>query len=214
MRHVGDITKLRGADLEPVDCVTGGSPCQDLSIAGNRAGLAGERSGLYMEQIRVVKELREEDEKRGRTGRFVRPRYMVWENVPGAFSSNEGKDFAAVLEEAVRIVQPEAPLCLCLRRDGQSPDASTMRWDDGALLGEYTMPSFGESPSEENVSRLSAILEASPHPKYSLSERACLGILTRAERRGKELPPELKAALLAQSASKSEAENLGGVKGS
>ena len=109
MRHVGDITKLRGADLEPVDCVTGGSPCQDLSIAGNRAGLAGERSGLYMEQIRVVKELREEDEKRGRTGRFVRPRYMVWENVPGAFSSNKGKDFAAVLEEAVKVAQPEAP---------------------------------------------------------------------------------------------------------
>lgn len=109
MKHVGDITKLRGADLDPVDCVTGGSPCQDLSIAGNRAGLAGERSGLYMEQIRVIRELREEDAKRGRAGRFIRPRWMVWENVPGAFSSNKGKDFAAVLEEAVRIVQPEAP---------------------------------------------------------------------------------------------------------
>ena len=109
MRHVGDITKLRGADLEPVDCVTGGSPCQDLSIAGNRAGLAGERSGLYMEQIRVIRDLREEDVKRGRTGRFIRPRWMVWENVEGALSSNKGADFAVVLEEAVRIVQPEAP---------------------------------------------------------------------------------------------------------
>ena len=75
------------------------------------------------------------------------------------------------------------------------------------------MHSFGESPSEENASLLSQILEASPHPKYFLSEKACLGILSRAERRGKELPPELKAALLAQSRSKSEAENLGGGKG-
>ena len=105
------------------------------------------------------------------------------------------------------------PLFLCLKRDGQNPDASTMSWEPGALLGEFTMHSFGEYPSEENASRLSQILEDSPHPKYSLSERACLGILTRAERRGKELPPELKAALLAQSASRSEAENLGGGKG-
>lgn len=105
MKHLGDITKINWFEVEPVDCVTGGSPCQDLSIAGKRAGLAGERSGLYMEQIRCVKELRKAS---GRTGK-IRPRYMVWENVPGAFSSNKGKDFAAVLEEAVRIVEPEAP---------------------------------------------------------------------------------------------------------
>ena len=104
------------------------------------------------------------------------------------------------------------PLCLCLRRAGQSQGVSTMSWEPGALLGEFTMRSFGEYPSEENASRLSQILEDSPHPKYYLSEKACLGILTRAERRGKELPPKLKAALLAQSRPKSEAENLGGVK--
>lgn len=105
MRHLGDITKINWDEVEPVDCVTGGSPCQDLSIAGKRVGLAGERSGLYMEQIRCVKELRKASERTGK----IRPRYMVWENVPGAFSSNGGKDFAAVLEEAVRIVEPEAP---------------------------------------------------------------------------------------------------------
>ena len=82
---------------------------QDLSIAGKRAGLAGARSGLYMEQIRIIKEMRERDMASGRTGEFVRPRYMVWENVPGAFSSNGGKDFAAVLEEAIRVAEPEAP---------------------------------------------------------------------------------------------------------
>ena len=109
LKHLGDITKINGAEVEPVWCITGGSPCQDLSIAGKRAGLAGARSGLYMEQIRIVKEMREHDRSIGRTGELVRPRYMVWENVPGAFSSNfkDGfGDFGAVLEEVVRIAEP------------------------------------------------------------------------------------------------------------
>lgn len=109
MQHLGDITKLDGATIEPVWCVTGGSPCQDLSIAGKRAGLAGARSGLFMEQIRVIKEMREHDKRLGRAGELICPRYMVWENVVGAFSSNKGKDFAAVLEEIIKIVEPEAP---------------------------------------------------------------------------------------------------------
>lgn len=112
MRHFGDITKISGYEAPIVDCVIGGSPCQDLSIAGRRAGLAGERSGLYMEQIRIIKELREQDVQiRAIEGsnRSIRPRYMVWENVPGAFSSNKGKDFATVLEEAIRIAEPQAP---------------------------------------------------------------------------------------------------------
>lgn len=109
MQHLGDITKLDGATIEPVWCVTGGSPCQDLSIAGKRAGLAGARSGLFMEQIRAVKEMREHDKQLGWAGELIRPRYMVWENVPGALSSNKGRDFAAVLEETIRIVEPEAP---------------------------------------------------------------------------------------------------------
>ncbi len=81
MIHVGDITKLNGAELPPVDIICGGSPCQDLSVAGPRSGLAGARSGLFMEQIRIVKEMRAADVHRGRTARFVRPRFMVWENV-------------------------------------------------------------------------------------------------------------------------------------
>lgn len=109
MKRYGDICKIIGADIEPVDCIIGGSPCQDLSIAGKRAGLAGARSGLYVEQIRIIREMREHDRETGRTGEFLRPRYMVWENVVGAFSSNKGRDFAAVLEEAIRIAEPEAP---------------------------------------------------------------------------------------------------------
>ncbi len=84
MLHVGDITKLNGAELPPVDIITGGSPCQDLSVAGARAGLAGARSGLFMEQVRIVKEMRDADERSGRTALAVRPRYMCWENVPYA----------------------------------------------------------------------------------------------------------------------------------
>lgn len=106
MRHLGDIKKLNGAAIEPVDCITGGSPCQDLSVAGKRAGLAGGRSGLFFEQIRVIKEMRSGT---ANVDGGPWPRYMVWENVPGALSSNGGKDFATVLEEAVRIVEPEAP---------------------------------------------------------------------------------------------------------
>lgn len=109
MKHLGDITKINGAEIEAVDVITGGSPCQDLSIAGKRAGLAGARSGLFMEQVRIVKEMREHDRANGRTGDMVRPRFMVWENVSGAFSSNKGRDFAAVLEEIIRIAEPEAP---------------------------------------------------------------------------------------------------------
>ena len=109
MKHLGDITKINGAEIEIVDVITGGSPCQDLSIAGKRTGLAGARSGLFMEQTRIVKEMREHDRESGRTGDMVRPRFMVWENVPGAFSSNKGRDFAAVLEEIIRIAEPEAP---------------------------------------------------------------------------------------------------------
>lgn len=105
MIHVGDITKLDGAQLPPVDIICGGSPCQDLSVAGARAGLSGERSGLFMEQIRIAKEMRDEDIRCGRTAEFIRPRWFCWENVPGAFSSGEpkGEDFRVVLEEIVRI---------------------------------------------------------------------------------------------------------------
>lgn len=109
MIHLGDITKIDGRKIEPVDVIVGGSPCQDLSVAGKRAGLAGERSGLYMDQIRIIKEMRDADNQRGRPDELCRPRYMVWENVPGAFSSQKGADFAAVIEEVIRVIEPQAP---------------------------------------------------------------------------------------------------------
>ena len=108
MKHLGDITKINGAEIEPVDVVCAGSPCQDLSVAGKRAGLAGERSGLFMEQMRIIREMREHDEQLGRTDEYIRPRYMVWENVPGALSSNKGEDFRCVLEETAKIIEEDA----------------------------------------------------------------------------------------------------------
>lgn len=96
MKQLGDITKIDGHLIEPVDVITFGSPCQDLSIAGKRAGLEGERSGLFMEAVRIIKEMREET-----NGRY--PTFAVWENVPGAFSSNNGGDFQCVVEEMCRI---------------------------------------------------------------------------------------------------------------
>ena len=109
MLHLGDITKISGYTAPIVDCIVGGSPCQDLSIAGKRAGLDGERSGLFMDQVRIVKEMRDRDvRENGKSGVDVRPRYLVWENVPGAFSSNKGEDFRIVLEEIAKVKDKDA----------------------------------------------------------------------------------------------------------
>ena len=111
MKHLGDISKINGAEIEPVDIITFGSPCQDLSVAGKRAGLKHEvngdeettRSGLFMEAVRIIKEMRD-----ATNGKY--PRIALWENVPGAFSSNKGEDFRVVLEELIKIVEPTASM--------------------------------------------------------------------------------------------------------
>lgn len=136
MAQLGDITRLNGADVPPVDIVTGGSPCQDLSIAGARAGLAGERSGLFLEQIRLIREMREVDQHRERPTEFVRPRFMVWENVPGTFSSAEGEDFRIVLEETVRIA---APACAVPRPPGGTWYPAGAVMGDGSSLAWRTL---------------------------------------------------------------------------
>ena len=110
MLHYGDITKIKGDAVPIVDIICGGSPCQDLSVAGKRAGLAGERSGLFMEQIRIIKEMREHDKQNRRADEYIRPRWMVWENVPGALSSNGGEDFRVVLEETAKVAEGRASI--------------------------------------------------------------------------------------------------------
>lgn len=109
MKHLGDVSRIKGAEIEPVDIITFGSPCQDMSVAGKRAGLkhtaVGDeettRSGLFMETIRIIKEMRVKTNG-------IYPRFAVWENVPGAFSSNRGEDFRLVLEEFIKITEPNA----------------------------------------------------------------------------------------------------------
>ena len=112
-------------------------------------------------------------------------------------------------QKSSKLQNQKLPMCLCLTGGGgTSQDVSTTKWEDGALLGEYTMHSFGESPREENESHLSQILEDSAHQRYYLSEKACAGILNRAEKRGKELPEILKTALMNQmKGAHSNAEN-------
>jgi DNA (cytosine-5)-methyltransferase 1 len=116
-KQLGDITKIDVNELEPVDIICAGSPCQDLSVAGKREGLGGERSGLFRTAIKLVHGLRE------RTGK---PRYFVWENVPGAFSSNKGNDFRAVLEE---ITKAEIPM----PKDNKWADSGMVEWNGGSL---------------------------------------------------------------------------------
>lgn len=124
MMHLGDIRSIRGADVPGVDVVTGGSPCQNLSLAGNRTGLQGEESGLFLEQIRLFKEMRDASRANG----IVRkPRFLVWENVRGALSCNEGEDFRRVLTEIVHIAEPDAIVPRSPRGEGWT--------SSGAILG-------------------------------------------------------------------------------
>ena len=100
MKHYGDISQMNGGKIEPVDIITFGSPCTDMSVAGRRAGLEGQQSVLFYQAIRIIKEMR-----CATNGKY--PRYIVWENVPGAFSSNSGEDFKAVLEAVIGVAEPE-----------------------------------------------------------------------------------------------------------
>lgn len=186
VKQLGDVCKINGSEIEPVDIITFGSPCQDLSVAGKQLGIhKGERSNLFFEAVRIIKEMREATNDRY-------PRYAVWENVPGAFSSNGGKTSRQSSKPSQASVRTDY-LFLDLR-DGTVPDAWSVM--DGALLGGSTMLNTGESPSDVRESTLSQILELNAPEKYCLSAKACQGILNRAERRGKVLPPMLKEALV------------------
>ena len=119
MKHYGDVSKINGAELPPVDIITFGSPCQDMSIAGKRAGLDGSRSNLFYDAIRIIKEMR-----CATNGRY--PRFIVWENVPGAFSSNKGEDFKAVLESVCSVKDDKANI----PRYEKWPNAGEIMADD------------------------------------------------------------------------------------
>lgn len=121
MKHLGDITKIHGDQIEPVDCITFGSPCQGLSMAGKRLGFDDDRSVLFLDAARIIKEMRT-----ATNGMY--PTFAIWENVPGAFSSNGGEDFRAVLEELARVEQPDVSI--------PRPSGRGGRWSKaGAIVG-------------------------------------------------------------------------------
>ena len=181
MKHLGSVTDIDGGKIEPTDVITFGSPCQDLSVAGKRAGLDGNRSGLFREAIRIILEMLEA------TG-WKYPRFVIWENVPGALSSNGGKDFETVLNELLRLTGTDQ----FVRQRGKWGGATkgTERWPT-----DLSMRNTGECPNGAEEFMLSQILVENPPTKYYLSVKAMDGILNRASRRGKKLPELLVTAI-------------------
>ena len=201
MKHLGNVTEINGSKIEPVDIITFGSPCQDMSVAGKREGLKHEdeghdettRSGLFYEAIRIIKEMR-----KATNGEY--PKYAVWENVPGAFSSNKEvglpcrpQAFCSVCDDEVSVPGP------CDAKEqiswfGTKPETS---WEVITLShGECLMLNTGEYPNAERESTLSQILQVNVPEKYYLSPTACEGICRRAMKRGKVLPLMLWEALM------------------
>ena len=191
MMHLGNIAEIDGASAPHVDIICGGSPCQDLSVAGKQAGLhKGERSHLFFEMTRIIKQMR------GATnGKY--PRFIIWENVPGAFSSNKGHDFYAVLQAFAEIADPYVHVPEPEVRGADLLGSTQAKWSvtAGASHGERSTHNTGEYPSAVVESTLSQILEANAPETYYLSAKACQGILNRAKKRGKELPTMLREAL-------------------
>lgn len=180
MKHLGSVTDIDGGSIEPVDIITFGSPCQDLSIAGKRAGLDGNRSGLFREAIRIILEMLEA------TG-WKYPRFVIWENVPGALSSNGGKDFETVLNELLRLTGTDQ---FVRQRGKWGGTQGTELWPT-----DLSMRNTGECPNADAEYTLAAILADDPPTRYFLSVRAMDGILSRASRRGKQLPELLVTAI-------------------
>ena len=201
MQHLGDVPRINGGEIPPVDVITFGSPCQDLSVAGKRKGMQHSsmgdaettRSGLFMEAVRIIEEMR-------RATDGVYPRVAVWENVVGAFSSQGGKDFCAVLNTLISVADPSAPVLRVPARGW--PTVGRILGRGYSLAWRVFDAQFGEFPKDAAESSLSQILEANAPKKYYLSAMACAGILRRIERRGKALPEVLMKTLKQKSEKK------------
>ena len=228
MKHLGSVSDIDGGKIEPVDILTFGSPCQDLSVAGKQTGIhEGKRSNLFFQAIRIIKEMRS-----ATNGEY--PKYAVWENVPGAFSSSGGNDFRAVIQAFADVCQPGVDVPLPPKKSGwkhaglvvgddqgfsfawrvldaqfwgvpqrrkriyavcsfRAGDAGDILFD---VMSDGVTRNFSEAPDPVVETRLSQILSYDAPSRYDLSARACQGIINRANKRGKELPPMLKDALL------------------
>ena len=189
MKHLGDIAGINGGVISPVDIISFGSPCVGMSVAGKREGLKNNQSVLFYEAIRVIREMRE-----ATNGEY--PRFIIFENVQGAFHSNRGADFKEILDAIIGIAAPGAEVPRLTKAAGPMP---TYSWEtDGALLTGLLTLNISASPNGARGCTLSRILEASAPERFYLSVKACQGILRRAEARGKALPEILRAALEGQ----------------
>ena len=196
MKHYGDISKMNGGKIEPVDIITFGSPCQNLSLAGKREGLNGEKSSMFFEAIRVIKEMRENT-----NGEY--PRWIVWENVPGAMSSSKGQDFRTVLEEICKIKDETVHIPMPEKKWTTAGEIVEMISVAYRILdAQY----FGV-PQRRRRIFLVADFAGRSAGKIHLTRKACLGILRRAKERGRPLPPQLHAALLVQAGLASQDES-------
>jgi DNA (cytosine-5)-methyltransferase 1 len=216
MLHFGDINKINGADVLPVDIITGGFCCQDLSVAGRQAGLHGERSGLFFQMIRIIREMLSVTD-----GAF--PKYLIFENVPGLLSSNKGKDVIEVLNAIANLgfvidsnildaqefgvaQRRKRVFIACINRRYFNADHFTdipkirdKRMDK--VLTECGGEIFHGIASRLHTAvrqHLSEILEKDVDKRFYLSVAACLGILRRVDSKGKEIPAILRAALESQ----------------
>ena len=186
MKHYGDISQMDGGKIEPVDIITFGSPCTDMSVAGRRAGLEGQQSVLFYQAIRIIKEMR-----CATNGKY--PKYIVWENVPGAFSSNGGEDFKAVLEAVIGVAEPDTQVPM--PEKNRWPYADCYMGDGWSVAYRVLDAQFWGVPQRRKRIYLVADLQVGVPSTYFLSPKACLGILRRASARGKELPEVLRIAL-------------------
>lgn len=197
MKHLGDITKINGHDVPLVDVICGGSPCQDLSVAGLRKGLQGERSGLFMEQIRIIKEMRDESTKQLSmcgADKPIRPRFMVWENVPGAFSSNQGEDFRAVLEETAKIAD-ESAVVPRLERGGRWSYAGCIMGKGWSVAWRTTDNQFWGTPQRRRRISLVGDFGGESAPKILFEREGLPGPFSESREEGQEIARNDKASV-------------------
>ena len=201
VKQLGDVTQINGAEIEPVDIITFGSPCQDLSIAGKQAGIIdGSRSSLFFQAIRIIKEMRKATDNKY-------PKFAVWENVRGALSSNKGDDFYEVMQAFASVCEPE----ISIPRPKKWEKSGWMDGNGWSVAWRLYDAQYWGVPQRRK--RIYCIADFRENKwggleKYFLSPKACQGILNRATKRGKILPPILEEALRQQSSKKGGGEKL------
>ena len=181
VQQLGDITKINVGELEPVDIICAGSPCQDLSAAGKRVGLEGERSSLFHEAIRIMREMRKKTNEKY-------PKYFVWENVPGAFSSNKGLDFRAVLEE---ITKTEIPM----PKDNKWAPAGMVEWDGGSIAWRVLDAQYWGVPQRRKRIFLVADFGGESAGEILFEPESVSGHFTEGERVGQDVAADVGASI-------------------